>query len=291
PVLTTADIGLITQTTARCGGTITSDGGGTITTCGVCWSTDQKPTVSDNKTNDDTGAGTFTSDIAGLIPETTYYVRAYATNIAGTGYGSAKSFTTRGTVTDIDGNVYQTVKIGNQWWMAANLKATHYRNGDEIPNVTGAVDWKNLTTGAYCNYDNNADYGTTYGRLYNWYAVNDSRNIAPQGWHVPTDAQWQTLIDYLGGGNVAGGKMKETETTHWVSPNRGATNESGFSALLGGYRNGYYFYDMGNEAKFWSSTASMSTHAFYRALYNSNSYVMRLDFYKSCGHSVRCIRD
>lgn len=141
-----------------------------------------------------------------------------------------------GTVTDIDGNIYQTIKIGTQWWMAENLKVTHYRNGDSIPNVTDETAWSNLTTGAYGNYNNDDDISNTYANLYNWYAVNDSRNIAPIGWHIPTDAEWQTLVDYLGGESVAGSKMKETGTEHWRSPNVGTTNESGFSALPGDYR-------------------------------------------------------
>ncbi|MCD4693727.1 MAG: hypothetical protein K8R79_12490, partial [Calditrichales bacterium] len=156
------------------------------------------------------------------------------------------------TVTDIDGNVYKTVKIGSQVWMAENLKVTHYRNGDLIPNVAGKSEWKNLGIGACCNYDNNA---AAYGLLYNWYAVNDSRNIAPAGWHVPAEKEWQTLIDYLGGEAVAGGKMKERGTAHWKRPNTGATNSSGFSALSSCYRNDKgTFYGIGNEADYWSGS-------------------------------------
>ena len=111
-----------------------------------------------------------------------------------------------GTVTDIDGNLYYTVKIGEQWWMLENLRVTHYRNGDAIPNVTDDAEWEGLSTGAYCDYDNDPANVATYGRLYNWYAVGDSRNIAPAGWHVPSDDEWQTLVDYLGGSSVAGGE-------------------------------------------------------------------------------------
>ena len=297
PEVTTADVSEITDTTAKCGGTIISDGGATVTARGVCWSTDQTPTVADNKTIDETGAGSFTSNITGLTAETTYYVRAYATNSAGTGYGSATSFTTEealqtGTVTDIDGNTYQTVKIGDQWWTAENLKVTHYRNGDAIPNVTDNTEWSNLTTGAYCNYDNDDNNADTYGSLYNWYAVNDRRNIAPEGWHVPSDAEWQILIDYLGGEGVAGGKMKATGTTIWNSPNTGATNESGFSALPGGYRHddeGYY--NMCYDTYFWSSSGSSSRDAWYRNLDYDYSGVYRNYDYKRYGFSVRCVRD
>ena len=223
-------------------------------------------------------------------------MRAYAINSQGTAYGNQVSFTTEietGTVTDIDGNVYQTVKIGNQWWMAENLKVTHYRNGDAIPNVTDNTEWANLTTGAYCNYDNNVSYVPTYGRLYNWYAVDESRNIAPEGWHVPSDTEWQTLVDYLGGSNVAGGKIKETGTTHWNSPNTGATNESGFSALPSGFRDvgtGYYYY-LGDYAYFWSSTESSSNYAWGWRLDYDRSGVYRYDYLKRKGFSVRCVRD
>ena len=308
PELTTAEVSEITSTTAQCGGTITSDGGATVTARGVCWSTDQTPTVADDITNDGTGAGGFTSYITGLTPETTYYVRAYATNSAGTGYGSAMSFTTEealqtGSVTDIDGNTYQTVKIGDQWWMAENLKVTHYRNGDVIPNVTDITEWSNLSTGAYCNYDNDANNATTYGRLYNWYAVNDSRNIAPEGWHVPSDEEWKELEVYLGmsqsdadatgwRGTDEGGKLKETGTVHWNSPNIGATNESGFSALPGGFRYGNGTYDyMGNYAFFWSSSERYSYGAWFRYLYYNNSGIYRSSYGKPYGFSVRLVRD
>jgi len=194
---------------------------------------------------------------------------------------------------DIDSNIYPTVKIGDQWWMAENLKVTRYRNGDDIPIVTDDTEWKNLTTGAYCNYNNNSDNADIYGRLYNWYAVNDSRNIAPLGWHVPSDEEWQTLIDYLGGESVAGGKLKETGTTHWNSPNEGATNESGFAALPGGDR--YYygaFNSLGTLAYFWSSTEyNLSSHAWYRLLGYYSADVTRTSNRKRDGFSVRLVRD
>jgi len=193
---------------------------------------------------------------------------------------------------DIDSNIYPTVKIGDQWWMAENLKVTRYRNGDDIPIVTDDTEWKNLTTGAYCNYNNNSDNADIYGRLYNWYAVNDSRNIAPLGWHVPSDEEWQTLIDYLGGESVAGGKLKETGTTHWNSPNVGATNESGFAALPGGYRSSDgNFGSLGIYAFFWSSTESSSNGAWDRILYYYNANVYRNNYDKQCGFSLRLVRD
>jgi uncharacterized protein (TIGR02145 family) len=201
------------------------------------------------------------------------------------------------TVTDLDGNVYQTVTIGTQVCMAENLKVTHYRNGDPIPNITSDSDWTSLTTGARCDYDNDADNVPVYGRLYNWYAVDDSRGIAPEGWHVPTDAEWQILVDYLGGSSVAGGKMKATGTIEegtglWYHPNEGATNESDFSALPGGYRHldGNFYY-LGSYAYFWSSTEYSSYLAWYRLLSYYNSDVYRNYDLKQLGFSVRCVRD
>jgi uncharacterized protein (TIGR02145 family) len=198
----------------------------------------------------------------------------------------------RSTVTDIDNNVYRTIRIGNQWWMAENLKVTHYCNGDVIPNVTGNSEWESLTTGAYCIYDNNIDNVTTYGRLYNWYAVNDSRQLAPAGWHVPSDTEWQTLIDYLGGDAVAGGKMKESGYTHWMEYCAGATNESGFSALPGAGRDYYgHCYSMGTNASFWSSTGYDSNGASARWLRCEYSDVNRDYYFKQLGFSVRLVRD
>ena len=197
------------------------------------------------------------------------------------------------TVTDIDGNTYQTVKIGNQWWMAENLKVTHYRNGDAIPEVTINATWIGLTSGAYCSYDNYEYNSSIYGYLYNWFAVNDSRNIAPDGWHVATDAEWQTLVDYLGGESVAGGKLKATGTVHWYSPNAGATNESGFSGLPGGQRafpTGA-FNGMKATACFWSSTDGGSDRAWFWRLFYESSITGNTCHFNQYGFSVRCIRD
>ncbi|MFC1731113.1 SUMF1/EgtB/PvdO family nonheme iron enzyme [candidate division KSB1 bacterium] len=209
-----------------------------------------------------------------------------------------------GTVTDIDGNTYQTIKIGDQWWTAENLKVTHYRNGDAIPNVTGDSEWIGLSSGAYSAYNNDESNATVYGYLYNWYAVDDSRGLAPDGWHVPTDDDWKVLEMYLGmsqsevdgvdwRGTDEGGKLKEAGTTHWGSPNTGATNESGFTALPGGWRHGSNgsFNSIGLNASFWSSTESSSTHAWRPYLSYSYSGVNRYYDYKQHGFSVRCVRD
>jgi uncharacterized protein (TIGR02145 family) len=192
---------------------------------------------------------------------------------------------------DIDGNVYSTVKIGNQTWMAENLQTTKYRNGDPISNIVCKTDWKNKTTGAYCNFDNTVN--TVYGKLYNWYAVSDSRNIAPQGWHVPTDIEWSVLETFLGGNSRAGGILKEIGIMHWRSPNSCATNESGFTGLPAGFRNGFdgRFDSLGITSYFWSFTQDGTSNALnFNLLYNSGSSC-RASFDKSYGVSVRCVKD
>jgi len=195
-------------------------------------------------------------------------------------------------VVDIDGNIYKTVTIGTQTWMAENLKVNHYRNGDEIPNLTSDSVWSNLTTGALCNYDNDAKKGETYGKLFNWYAVNDSRSIAPIGWHVASNVEWEKLTDYLGGESVAGGKLKAEGIVHWNSPNEGADNSSGFSSLPGGYRNfNGAFGNVGNYGFWWSSVASTGFHAWDRSMSCKNSNINLSNYAKLSGYSVRCVKD
>jgi uncharacterized protein (TIGR02145 family) len=198
-----------------------------------------------------------------------------------------------GTVTDIDGNVYATLQIGTQTWMVENLKVKHYRNGDPIPNVEDTTAWGTLSSGAFCWYNNDSSNNVTYGKMYNWFAVADIRNIAPDGWHVPTDAEWTILINYLGNANIAGGKMKETGTLHWYSPNAGATNESGFTALPGGYRytdNGS-FRQMGYDGDWWSRTEVDANFAWFRNIYYNFASSGRYYYKKENGFSVRCVMD
>jgi len=201
-----------------------------------------------------------------------------------------------GTVTDIDGNVYKTVKIGNQWWMAENLKVTHYRNGDKIPNVTDDADWSNLTNGAYCYYNYDVDNESVYGVLYNFFAVSDNRNIAPEGWHISTDTDWKKLTDYLGGENAAGDKMKEVGTSHWYVSNEGATNESGFTALPGGWRNiDGKFYWQYLYGFFWTPI-EINYGVVHRRLHCNTHDVERYQSdmpvpHSRRGYSVRCVKD
>jgi uncharacterized protein (TIGR02145 family) len=185
-----------------------------------------------------------------------------------------------------------TIVIGKQQWMKENLDVVTYRNGDIIPQVTDPTAWAALTTGAWCYYNNDPANGAIYGKLYNWYAVNDSRGLAPQGWHIPTDAEWDTLGAKLGGDPVAGGKMKTTGTTPWISPNTGATNESGFAGLPGGNRrrNGPFEY-VGNYGIWWSATEYSSTITFCSTLLYNDGRLGRNFDYKTFGFSVRCLRD
>ena len=198
------------------------------------------------------------------------------------------------TVTDIDGNVYQAVYIGDKLWMTENLKVTHYQNGEAISYITNNVGWATATSGAYCVYDNNQTNAETYGYLYNGYAVEDSRNIAPEGWHVPQDWEWQVSVNYLGGDLVAGGKLKEVGTEHWQSPNTGATNESGFTGLPGGERwpvSGD-FHSITYIGGFWTSSTSISEDllwTWYLGYNYSDAY--RIDSGKWSGYSVRCVKD
>jgi len=195
------------------------------------------------------------------------------------------------TVTDIDGNTYKTIKIDDQWWMAENLKVTHYNNENEIPTGYSDSEWKNLSTGAYAVYDDAPSNADIYGNLYNWYTVDDSRGVCPAGWHVPSDDEYTVLTDYLGGS--AGGKMKEAGLDHWNSPNTGATNESGFTGLPAGYRcklDGSYI-NMGNLGYFWASTDNNSG-AWKRQLKYDNSTVNRSSgANKRNGFSIRCLKD
>jgi uncharacterized protein (TIGR02145 family) len=197
--------------------------------------------------------------------------------------------------TDVDGNIYQTIKIGNQVWMSENLKVTHYRNGDTIPNVLGSVDWMSTTSGAFSIWDDNDNNEIdTYGALYNGYAVGDSRNIAPYGWRIPSDSEWQVLVDYLGGDEVAGGKMKQSGTTLWESPNFGATNESGFTALPAGFRNfddDGDFWSLNQIAYFWSASEIVDSLILRRGLYYHDSNISNSENHKKFGFSVRCIQD
>ena len=205
-------------------------------------------------------------------------------------------------VTDIDGNTYQSVTNCGLTFTKQNLNVSKYTDGTSIPEVTDPTQWENLTTGAWCYYSNTTANGTTYGKLYNWYAVvgiydaasatNQAlrKKLAPTGWHVPTDNEWRQLRDCLGGESVAGGKMKSTSL--WQSPNTGATNESGFLGLPGGYRtNGGIFDSVGNYGFWWSSSEFNTTSAWIPYLKYYHGLSSRYHYYKGNGFSVRFLRD
>ena len=195
------------------------------------------------------------------------------------------------TVTDVEGNVYRTVTIGTQVWMAENLKTTKYRDGSAIENCIDPQAWIKLEKGAYCSYRNDDKNVAVYGRLYNWFAVNDKRNIAPEGWHIPTEKEWNTLIKYLGGSSKAGLKLKEAGTAHWQAPNEGVTNESGFTTLPAGSLNFQgKFISMGRYGYFWSSGAS-ADNGWYFDMNNNNNEVYSGGIFKMSGFSIRCIKD
>lgn len=197
------------------------------------------------------------------------------------------------TIKDIDGNVYHTGKIGTQEWMVENLRVVHFRNGDSIPNVRNGTQWGNLTTGAYCNYNNDDYYVGIYGRLYNAYAVIDPRNIAPEGWHVATHDDFVILEEFLGGVDTAGGKMKEEGTVHWTWPNTGATNYSGFTGLPGGYRGWTtgVFSGLNYQGIWWTTTEYDSVNNYARSLHFDQSVSEITWSYRYIGMSVKCVKD
>jgi uncharacterized protein (TIGR02145 family) len=308
PVVSTAEVTNLTGSTAISGGTIIDDGGSTIIASGVCWNTQTDPTINNNITSNDAGAGSFVSKMTGLEGSTEYYVRAYATNKAGTGYGEEKIFMTTprnivfnqsvtyGSLTDQEGNIYKTVKIGEQIWMAENLRTTHYQDGSFIPNVTVTNEWTGLNNAAYCFYNNDTLFKNIYGALYNWYAVADQRKVCPDGWHIPSDAEWTLLETSLGGAGLAGMKLREVGFMHWVSPNVAANNQSGFTALPGGSRYWNFkedFLGIGHYGYWWSSTEDISNDeaAWYRSMDTNSAAIERYYHVKRVGFSVRCVKD
>lgn len=279
-----------------CGGTIINDGGASITERGIVFSTTSNPTINNNKLTIGNGTGNFRDVINGLTENTTYYFRAFAINSEGIAYGNeVKSITggVTGTFTDIDGNVYHEIRIGTQVWMGENLKTTKYNDGTPIPNLTDiTIHWADPITGYYNWYKNDAaTYKNPYGALYDWYAVNTGK-LAPVGWHVPTATEWTTLANYLGGESIAGGKLKEKGTTHWNTPNTGATNETDFTALPGGFFYGQGFEYIGGQGYYWSSS-SKGDSCYLRTVDIHTGTLARLhrQWKETLGFSVRCVKD
>jgi uncharacterized protein (TIGR02145 family) len=324
PTLTTTEVYNISTAEAAASAEITDPGDDAVSARGVCWSTRPNPTVADSKTESGSGTGIFSATMPSLAANTTYYVRAYATNSIGkTAYGNQITFSTikpymnpnlrYGNVMDIDGNSYATIAIGTpatngrtaatQVWMAENLKTTHYNDGTPIPNAVSSNHllstgwWVAYTSGsgAWCYYDNDTTNNATYGKLYNWYAVNTGK-LCPQGWHIPTDAEWTLLADDLGGEAVAGGKMKATGYWDWDDIN---SNESGFSGLPGGYRTkSGAFSALPFFALWWSVSENNATVAWGRSLFPFETMLLKdlilsndNTFEKGNGLSCRCVQD
>lgn len=292
PMLTTTGYTQNGMTAVTSGGNITLAGSSAVTQRGVCWSTAINPTTAlATKTIDGSGIGSFTSNVSGLLPNTTYYLRAYAINASGTAYGN--QIVISPAVADIEGNVYSTVNIGSRLWMQQNLRTRLYRNGERIPTDLPSSEWMSLTTGAYAECQNSSANAPTYGRLYNWYATADPRGLCPVGWRMPTDSEMTQLTDLLGGTQLAGGNMKST--TLWAAPNSGATNSSGFSALPAGQRTiagAYPALTFGYNNYIWTSRALQgSNFATLRVLTYSQPSILRTDYLKTSGLSVRCVKE
>ena len=309
--ITTGTVSEITDSSAIVTGTLSDLGNGidSILQHGFCWSTNQNPTVENDKTElgNKSSIGEFSSNLTGLSPDINYYVVAYATNSVGTAYGNEVTFTTNqgiATFTDTrDSHEYHWVTIGNQIWMSENLaflpSVSPSSSGSYTDPYYYVYDYQGNSVSEAKEISNYA----TYGVLYNWPAAmvgasSSSTNpsgvqgVCPDGWHLPSDAEWTELIDYLGGVSVAGGKLKEIGTIHWVSPNEGTTNENGFTALPGGIRNDDGTFDyFGHSGRWWSATEYGTNGTWYRAMYYGNSIVGRYNDYKEIGNSVRCVKD
>ncbi len=301
PEVITVDISLITPVSASCNGLVTLTGNSEIAEKGVCWSELQLPSVSDNKYAEypHSSSKSFTGTLTGLISNTTYFVRAYAISSTGTAYGNELSFKTpedhsgeTGIVYDADGNQYKTIGIGSQIWMAENLKTTRYNDGTEVPLANCARIWTAIFSPGYCWFNNEElKYKETYGALYNWYTVNTGK-LCPSGWHVPGFSEWTTMESFLGGSNLAGGKLKEEGNVNWRDPNTGATNESGFTALPAGYRGDQgFFLNVGESIFFWTSSWATKDNAYIRTLTNTSGEINSGEMNVTYGAYIRCIKD
>lgn len=301
PIVITANVSEISVSTAVSGGNVIDNGGANVTARGVCWSTNENPDIKTTKTNDGTGNGSFISTITGLTANTKYYIRAYATNIEGTSYGENISFTTSSlTVTDEDGNTYNTITIGSQTWTKENLRTTRYNDGTTIQLIINGTEWASLTTPAFCWANNDeSTYKYLYGAFYNWYVVN-TRKICPSGWHVPSDNEWKVLEIYLGmnqtmanltgyRGTIEGRKLKSE--SGWYQNGNGS-NETGFSALPTGWRDyGGDYYFIGIWTDFWTSTEINYDNAWSRSLGYTHDDIGRNEDSKKFGFGIRCIKD
>jgi uncharacterized protein (TIGR02145 family) len=317
PSLTTYPAWSISRTSAWTGGTLLREGSDTLIDQGICWSTQGTPTLEDSVIpcyNISNCGGRLDH----LIPNTTYYVRAYATSRAGTGYGNEESFTTKpatishlfnpqltyDSVADIDGNVYKTIEIGTQEWMAENLKTTRFNDGAGIPLIGDDNSMDYLITPGYSWYESNEEvFKDIYGGYYNWFAVNTGK-LCPSGWHVPTDEEWKVMEMYLGmsreeadamgyRGTNAGSAIMESGTINWLEESAAASNESGFTGLPGGSRYGSSGGE-GTIGMFWTDTEfgpDPYTWGYMRWLLSGNTWIGRSELLKRSAINVRCIKD
>jgi uncharacterized protein (TIGR02145 family) len=317
PIVATSGVNTVTEYSAIAGGVVRDDGGSDITSYGICWDTLQDPTIEGTHKAFSEGSGPFSITIKELELRTIYYVRAFAINSTGLAYGNEVMFRTNDSpVTDIDGNVYPTVVIGKQIWMARNLTVTRYADGTPVPYTPDNYWWDSLQVDekGYCYYNNSTARGNTYGALYTWSAaVNgvDSldpdlehiQGVCPAGWHLPGDGEWKELEIHLGMSPLTadsegwrgdiGGKLKSTGREFWLIPNEGATNETRFTALPAGDRfpKGDFF-NLYYSTFFWTSSNYDQNHALARGLgyYVTTMYRGHSDS-KKYGFSVRCVRD
>jgi len=293
------------------GGNITSDGGSPITARGVCWSLAINPNTENSKTIDGSGTGVYTSTMNGLIANTTYYVRAYAINNIGTAYGNESVFKTCA-LTDIDGNAYHYVALGNQFWLVENLKTTKYNDGTLIVEVTDDLAWSSLRTDAYCWYNNDSNNKDPYGALYNWFVIDKAmygnKNVCPVGWHLPTKAEWAAMFDYLSlngygyGGNTDQTAKSIAAASGWendptpgnVGNDQNANNSSGFNGLPAGLRNdGTSFGALGRHTGWWAVPDDYGLGYSYWAnsIWSSTKTIWRGASTWTTGLSIRCVKN
>lgn len=310
PTLTTLTVSSITSSSCYTGGIIIADGGSPVTVKGICWSTIANPTTANSKTTDGPGLQSFISSVIGLAPNTTYYLMAYATNSVGTGYGNQFILTTlaNGQISDIDGNIYNTVAIGTQLWMKENLRTTKYRNGDLIGTTNPATLVIRFESSPKYQWAFNDSNVGTYGRLYTWYVVSDGRGICPTNWHVPTNAEWTILVDYLANNNYGFQGNPEylgkslAATSGWITASavdaedigndQANNNNSGFTALPGGWRDdGGIFMDLGNIGFWWAYGQGSNPLAATFKLLSSLGGAYRSSLPPNQGLSIRCVKD
>ena len=300
PAVSTDSTALITDSSARISGRIVSEGSDTIQLAGMEWKGVSEPETAYNRLISDSAV--FSFGIKNLQPGTRYQTRAFASSAAGISYGTVLTFQTDtipsvvcpATVTDIDGNVYQVIRLGSQCWMKENLRCTKFRNGTSLKNNLDAATWSTIQAGSYTSYADVSANGTTYGYLYNQYTVLDAGKICPVGWHVPSDAEWSLLENHLGGSSVAGGKLKSMSTAPsglWASPNTGASNSTGFIALPGGQRNPSGDYQEIGQKGFWWSSGTQN-NAKPRSLSSTSAASVAVSpVNRASGYSIRCVAD